>query len=90
MLRASGAFEEYSRWDAANDTLLRADPILSKGNSVGRAMACAAGVASGFGLSVVSMPACITGIGAAGIGGCGWCCLIPRWRIVYARLLRAL
>jgi len=46
-LRASGAFEEYSRWDAANDTLLREDPILSKGNSVGRAVAGAAGAAKG-------------------------------------------
>jgi len=73
-LRASGAFEEYSRWDAANDTLLREDPILSKGNSVGRAVAGAAGAASGFGLAVVSTPACITGVGCAlpvlaGVGG---------------------
>jgi len=64
-LRASGAFEEYSRQDAANDTLLREDPILSKGNSVGRAVAGAAGAASGFGLAVVSTPACITGVGCA-------------------------
>ena len=73
-LRASGAFEEYSRWDAANDTLLREDPMLSKGNSVGRAVAGAAGAASGFGLAVVSTPACITGVGCAlpvlaGLGG---------------------
>ncbi|WP_409284088.1 DUF637 domain-containing protein [Pseudomonas protegens] len=73
-LMATGAFDEYGRWDKANDNLLKNDEALKHSGSAGRAVLGAIGAAAGFGGAILSTPACVTGVGCAvpalsGLGG---------------------
>lgn len=73
-LFATGAFDEYSKWDQVNDDLLRNDKDLRQSANASRAVLGAIGAAAGFGGAVVSSPACVTAVGCAipalsGLGG---------------------
>jgi len=73
-LVATGAFDEYGRWDKANDSLLRDDETIQRTGAAQRAVLGAAGAVGGFGTAVATTPACITGAGCAlpilsGLGG---------------------
>lgn len=62
---ATGAFDEYGRWDNANDNLLKNDEALKRSGNAGRAVLGAIGAAAGFGGAVLSTPACVTVVGCA-------------------------
>lgn len=64
-LIATGAFDEYSKWDQANDDLLVNDKELRQSSQASRAVLGAIGAAAGFGGAMLSTPACITGAGCA-------------------------
>ncbi len=64
-LFATGAFDEYSKWDQVNDELLRNDKNLRQSTNASRAVLGAIGAAAGFGGAVLSSPACVTAIGCA-------------------------
>ncbi|MCW1243356.1 DUF637 domain-containing protein, partial [Pseudomonas sp. SAICEU22] len=73
-LIATGAYDEYSKWDQANDDLLLNDKELRQSSQASRAVLGAIGAAAGFGGAILSTPACITGAGCAipafsGLGG---------------------
>ncbi|WP_434602754.1 DUF637 domain-containing protein [Pseudomonas sp. Z4-7] len=73
-LIATGAYDEYSKWDQANDDLLVNDKELRQSSQASRAVLGAIGAAAGFGGAILSTPACITGAGCAipafsGLGG---------------------
>lgn len=73
-LFASGAFDEYSKWDQINDDLLVNDKNLRQSANASRAVLGAIGAAAGFGGAILSSPACITAVGCAipalsGLGG---------------------
>ncbi|MFJ2285191.1 filamentous hemagglutinin N-terminal domain-containing protein [Pseudomonas iridis] len=73
-LFATGAFDEYSKWDQVNDDLLRNDKDLRQSANASRAVLGAIGAAAGFGGAIVSSPACVTAVGCAipalsGLGG---------------------
>ena len=64
-LKATGAFEEYDNWDAANDSLGINDEAILRVGSGGRAIAGLLGAAAGYTGMVVSSPACISILGCA-------------------------
>jgi len=64
-LFATGAYDEYSKWDQVNDELLRNDKNLRQSTNASRAVLGAIGAAAGFGGAVLSSPACVTAIGCA-------------------------
>ncbi|WP_240792757.1 hypothetical protein [Pseudomonas edaphica] len=71
---ATGAFDEYGRWDKANDNLLKNDEALKRSGNAGRAVLGAIGAAAGFGGAALTAPACVTVVGCAapafsGLGG---------------------
>ena len=73
-LFATGAFDEYSKWDQVNDDLLLNDKNLRQSANASRAVLGAIGAAAGFGGAIVSSPACVTAVGCAipalsGLGG---------------------
>ncbi|SCZ33483.1 MULTISPECIES: DUF637 domain-containing protein [unclassified Pseudomonas] len=73
-LIATGAYDEYSKWDQANDDLLLNDKELRQSSQASRAVLGAIGAAAGFGGAILSTPACVTGAGCAipalsGLGG---------------------
>lgn len=73
-LVATGAFDEYSKWDQANDDLLLNDKNLRQSANASRAVLGAIGAAAGFGGAIASSPACVTVVGCAipalsGLGG---------------------
>ncbi|WP_339464505.1 two-partner secretion domain-containing protein [Pseudomonas sp. EA_65y_Pfl2_P74] len=73
-LFATGAFDEYSKWDQVNDDLLRNDKDLRHSANASRAVLGAIGAAAGFGGAIASSPACVTAVGCAipalsGLGG---------------------
>jgi filamentous hemagglutinin len=73
-LMATGAFDEYGRWDKANDKWLKNDEALKRSGNAGRAVLGAIGAAGGFGGAILSAPACVTVVGCAapalsGLGG---------------------
>jgi filamentous hemagglutinin len=73
-LMATGAFDEYGRWDKTNDNLLKNDEALKSSGNAGRAVLGAIGAAAGFGGAILSTPACVTVVGCAapalsGLGG---------------------
>ncbi|MFL1564955.1 filamentous hemagglutinin N-terminal domain-containing protein, partial [Pseudomonas sp. O64] len=73
-LLATGAFDEYGRWDKANDKLLKNDEALTRSGNASRAVLGAIGAAAGFGGAALTAPACVTVVGCAapalsGLGG---------------------
>ncbi|WP_349747516.1 DUF637 domain-containing protein [Pseudomonas frederiksbergensis] len=73
-LIATGAYDEYSKWDQVNDDLLLNDKELRQSSQASRAVLGAIGAAAGFGGAILSTPACVTGVGCAipalsGLGG---------------------
>jgi filamentous hemagglutinin len=73
-LFATGAFDEYSKWDQVNDDLLLNDKDLKQSARASRAVLGAIGAAAGFGGAILTTPACVTGLGCAipafsGLGG---------------------
>ncbi|WP_235864997.1 hypothetical protein [Pseudomonas frederiksbergensis] len=71
---ATGAFDEYSKWDQVNDDLLLNDKDLKQSARASRAVLGAIGAAAGFGGAILTTPACVTGVGCAipafsGLGG---------------------
>ncbi|MCD5977724.1 DUF637 domain-containing protein [Pseudomonas sp. CDFA 611] len=62
-LKATGVFGEYSRWDKANDALLKNEEAIKRSGNAGVAIAGAAAAASGYAGAVITAPACITIIG---------------------------
>ena len=73
-LLATGAFDEYGRWDKANDKLLKNDEALTRSGNASRAILGAMGAAGGFGGAILTAPACVTVVGCAapalsGLGG---------------------
>lgn len=73
-LFATGAFDEYSKWDQVNDDLLLNDKDLKQSSRAGRAVLGAIGAAAGLGGAILTTPACVTGLGCAipafsGLGG---------------------
>nr|WP_316851796.1 DUF637 domain-containing protein [Pseudomonas sp. MIS38] len=73
-LVATGAFDEYSKWDQANDDLLLNDKNLRQSANASRAVLGAIGAAAGFGGAIASSPSCVTVVGCAipalsGLGG---------------------
>ncbi|WP_257153400.1 two-partner secretion domain-containing protein [Pseudomonas sp. ICMP 561] len=62
-LKATGVFGEYSKWDKANDALLKNDESIKRSGNASAAIAGAAAAAGGYAGAVMTAPACLTIIG---------------------------
>ncbi|WP_225919920.1 DUF637 domain-containing protein [Pseudomonas zeae] len=64
-LFATGAFDEYSKWDQVNDGLLRNEESAQRTGNAGRAILGAAGAVAGYSGAIITSPACVTLVGCA-------------------------
>jgi filamentous hemagglutinin len=64
-LFATGAFDEYSKWDQVNDGLLRNEESAQRTGNAGRAIFGAAGAVAGYSGAILTSPACVTLVGCA-------------------------
>jgi filamentous hemagglutinin len=64
-LVATGAFDEYSKWDQANDALSRNEESSQRSLAAQRAILGAAGAVAGYGGVVALTPACVSLVGCA-------------------------
>jgi filamentous hemagglutinin len=62
-LLASGAFDEYSKWDQANDALGRNEESAQRSIAARQAIFGAVGAVTGYGGAVALSPACVSVVG---------------------------
>lgn len=73
-LQGTGAFDEYTAWDSANDFRLKHDEFFQRSGAAGQAVANALGAGASYAGAVLMAPGCVTVVGcmpSLGLGAVG-------------------